>query len=223
VLISASGSKHAVGIAETARERGLSTLLLTNNADAPAKEVVGEENTHVFPKNREPYTYNTSTYFGLITSVTGENPSAIKEYIETEVAPLVPHTLAAHEAFYLTVPDRFDTVRGMFVTKFDELFGPQLMNRVFTLEQTKHAKTVIPHETELFVSFGDENTMFGTVENRLHIPLPDNAGFGAIMMIGYYVIGQIQKQKPPLYKDRIGAYVQETSAAFGTHLSVIVE
>ncbi len=52
VLISASGSKHAVGIAKTLKERGLRTLLLTNNKNAPAREIVGDDSTFVFPKVR---------------------------------------------------------------------------------------------------------------------------------------------------------------------------
>ena len=49
----------------------------------------------------------------------------------------------------------------MLWTKFDELFGPMITTRVYTPEQTKHAKTVIDSDTELFISFGYENMLFG--------------------------------------------------------------
>jgi hypothetical protein len=111
----------------------------------------------------------------------------------------------------------------MFETKFNELFGPKLMARVFTLEQTKHAKTVIEVEKELFVSFGVENSQFGKEENRLHIELPEEADFVAMMAIGYVFIGYIQKQFPPFYKERIEAYTKETSVMFGQSINVIVE
>ena len=59
VVISASGGKHSPIIAKKAKSMGKRVVLFTNNKDAPAKEFSDE--THVFPKNPEPYTYNTST------------------------------------------------------------------------------------------------------------------------------------------------------------------
>lgn len=64
IIISASGGKHAPLISKRAREFGKTVILITNNPSAPAKEFVANENVLVFPKNREPYTYNTSTYMG---------------------------------------------------------------------------------------------------------------------------------------------------------------
>jgi len=223
VLISASGSKHAVEIATTLHQRQIETHLLTNNADAPAKEVVGEDNTRVFPKNREPYTYNTSTYLGMILAKTGEDPAALHEFLTSSVGAGLPDTIGTHDAYYFMVPERFDALREMFQTKFDELFGPRLIGRIFTEEQTKHAKTVVPMESELFVSFGVENTHYGSPSQRLHIPLPDSVDYGALMMIGYYVIGHIQKYKPPYFKDRIEEYTREISQIFDTDIRPIVE
>jgi hypothetical protein len=223
VLISASGSKHAVGIAQTLKERELTTLLLTNNEHAPAKDIVGSEHTYFFPKNREPYTYNTSTYMGMLLSKTHEDERELLSYIDTEVLPKIPKNLSKYGAFYLIVPERFAAQKEMLETKFNELFGPKLMARVFTLEQTKHAKTVIGRDDELFVSFGVENTLFGKEENRLFIPLPEGADYVAMMAIGYVCVGHIQKQFPPYYKERIEAYTKETSEAFGSTISAIVE
>lgn len=223
VLISASGSKHAVGIAEELAKRSVPTILLTNNRDAPAKSVVGGTRTFVFPKNREPYTYNTSTYMGMLLSMTGEDPEAIHDFILNDVQNTLPKDLGTYDAYYLTVPDHFTLVREMFVTKFDELFGPRLMGRIFTLEQTKHAKTVIPMEKELFISFGEKNTDFGLRQNRLTIPLPERANYVAMMAIGYYVIGQIQKAKPAYFKGRVVEYCREISEVFGKEITPIVE
>ncbi len=222
-LISASGGKHAVAIATILKERGIKSVLLTNNNNAPAKAIVGDAQTFVFPKNREPYTYNTSTYMGMLLSKTFEDENALLQYIDTEVLPYIPSNLASYEAFYFIVPEVFTEVRELFETKFNELFGPRLMARVFTLEQTKHAKTVIGVKKELFVSFGEENTLFGKEENRLTIPLPEDADYVAMMAIGYFFIGHIQKQFQPFYKERIEAYVTETSAMFGQEIKVIVE
>lgn len=220
-LLSASGGKHAIGIAQELKHRGIRLVLLTNNSNAAASEYADQ--TIVFPKNREPYTYNTSTYMGMLLAKTKEEPQHILQFIEREVAPIVPHDLSSRDAFYLILPETFAVMRQMFVTKFDELFGPRVMGRIYTYEQTKHAKTVIPLDSELFISFGVSNQLFGKEEHRLAIPLPDNAGYAAMMAIGYFVIGQIQKQLPPYYKERIAAYTQETSAAFGSAIAPIVE
>lgn len=222
-LISASGSKHAIPIVQELARRSVHTVLLTNNPEAPAREFLNDSECYVFPKNREPYTYNTSTYMGMLLSKTQEDPRAIDAFIEEHVLPLMSHDFASHGAFYLIVPEAFNDIRDMFKTKFDELFGPLVMGRIFTKEQTKHAKTVIPHETELFISFGEENTLFGKPENRITIPLPHNADFGAMMAIGYFVIGSLQKKLPPYYKERIEAYTQETSQMFGSVIEPIVE
>jgi hypothetical protein len=222
-LISASGGKHAITIAQELKNRNIETILLTNNQNAPAKTIVGEASTFVFPKNREPYTYNTSTYMGMLLSKTFEDERTILDFITNNVIPAIPTNLSSYNAFYLIVPEHFTEVREMFETKFNELFGPKLMARVFTLEQTKHAKTVIPLERELFVSFGVENTQFGAPENRLTIPLPEGADYAVMMAIGYVFVGYIQKQFPPYYKERVVEYCKETSASFGSTISPIVE
>jgi len=222
-LLSASGGKHAIEIARLLKEKNISTVLLTNNENAPAKEFLSEDKVHVFPKNREPYTYNTSTYMGMILSKTCENPDEILAYISTIVDPLLPTNFLSYDAFYFMVPEHFADVRELFKTKFDELFGPKLMSRIFTYEQTKHAKTVIGSDKELFVSFGIDNTIFGNPHNRLHVPLPIDCDYATIMAIGYYFIGHIQKQLHPYYKERIVDYIEETSTAFGSKMNVIVE
>lgn len=222
-LLSASGGKHAIEIVQTLIARGVPTILLTNNPQAPAKEYLPESSVFVFPKNREPYTYNTSTYMGMILCKTHEDPAAIADFIMHTVEPVIPNNFAEYDAFYFIVPSEFNDVRELFRTKFDELFGPKVMGRIFTLEQTKHAKTVIKSSKELFVSFGEENTIFGDQENRLFVPLPEDSDYAAMMAIGYVFIGHMQKQLPPYYKERIVAYTKETSLAFGSTINPIVE
>jgi hypothetical protein len=223
VIVSASGGKHAVSIAQYFGQQRIATWLLTNNSDAPAKQHIQGQNILVFPKNREPYTYNTSTYLGMILSKTREDPRAISDFIQQEVAPRIPDNLADFNAFFLLVPPELDIIRGMLLTKFDELFGPKVVGRVFTDEQAKHAKTVIPSEKELFISFGEASELFGTPETRLHIPLPSQCGFGAMMAIGYYVIGNIQKQHPPYFKEHIIDYTTRASEIFKQNIIPIVE
>jgi hypothetical protein len=222
-LLSASGSKHAVTIARDLMDRGVPTVLITNSLAAPASQIVGEESTFVFPKNREPYTYNTSTYMGMLLAKTFEDEDEIATHIAEKVLPHIPQNLASYGAFYFIIPEHFAAQGEMLQTKFNELFGPKVVARIFTLEQTKHAKTVIPRDDELFVSFGVDNSLFGKQENRLYIPLPDGADYVAMMAIGYVFVGHIQRQLHPYYKERIEEYCKETSSAFGSTITPVVE
>ncbi len=218
ILISASGGKHAPIIAKELKKRKKKVILLTNNLNAPARLFADE--MVVFPRQPEPYTYNVSTYLGMILSKSRENPQGILRHIR---ALTIRRDLKKYDAFFLLVPPEFDFLGEMFLTKFDELFGPKVSGRVFTVEQAKHAKTVVPSEKELFISFGWKNTLFGMPGNRWDVPLPKGAGYGALMAIGYYIIGQIQKQHPPHFKRNIERYVKKTSSMFGENVSVLVQ
>ncbi len=223
VLISASGAKHAVTIAQDLKERQIETRLLTNNPDAPSQEFIEADNVFVFPKNREPYTYNTSTYAGMLFSKTRESPASIQSFIEQKLEPQIPESLSDYDAFFLLLPPKFDGLRGMLLTKFDELFGGRVAGRVFTTEQAKHAKTVVPYDRECFISIGGKNEIFGKPSQRLHIPVPDDTHYGAMMMIAYYIIGQIQKQHAPYFKEHIEEYTEQASELFGQKIKSIVE
>jgi hypothetical protein len=220
-IFSASGSKHAVTFAKALSHKDIPTVLVTNNQKSPAQIAVPAMDVLIFPKNREPYTYNASTYMGMFLAATRENPSKIKAFIESEVLPNIPKNIGEYEAYYLLLPELFSPITNMFVTKFDELFGSRLLGRAFTFEQSKHAKTVIKNDKELFISFGKENTTFG--KSRINIPLPNDANFATMMAVGYFVIGHIQKNKPPYFKDSIGDYMKEASQLFDNELTVIVE
>lgn len=223
VLISASGSKHAIEIAAACTERGIDTWLLTNTEGSPAAAHLDPSRVRVFPKNREPYTYNTSTYLGMLLARTEEDPTAIHQFITEQVAAALPQNLGSYDAFYCIVPPEMLPVRDMVRTKFDELFGARVSVRIFTLEESKHAKTVVPSDTECFLSFGVQNELFGTPAHRVFVPLPENARYAAMLAISYFVVGNIQKQHPPYFKGHIAGYVADASRLFGQTISPIVE
>ena len=111
----------------------------------------------------------------------------------------------------------------MLNTKFDELFQPAVSGRVFTPEQSKHAKSVVKYDKEMFISFGYENKLFGDSDKRLNIPLPTNCDYGGIMAVAYYVIGKIQKQHPPYFKDGIDDFTKNASKIFGQKIPSLVK
>jgi hypothetical protein len=213
VLISASGGKHSPEIARKVKKMGLKVTLFTNNSDSEAAKIADE--TLVFPKNIEPYTYNTSTYLGMILAKTGENPKKILDFIRSVEVP----DLGEYESYYFVLPDRFEGLREFFETKFEELFGPKIDGKAFSFDQMKHAKTVVESETELFVGLGVENEVFG--DNRLNFEIPDWASYGLVFALGYYFIGKVQKANEPWFKENIERYVKEASEMFGEEIKVI--
>lgn len=223
VVFSASGSKHAVAMVTDMLNEGFEVHLVTNTESSPAGALLADEFVHVFPKNREPYTYNTSTYLSTIIGKTGEDAVAIRDFIFDEVSPKLLRNFTDYSAYTLLIPSEFEHARAMLRTKFDELFGPKLVGRVFTDEEVKHAKTVVTSGDELFISFGVPNEYYGLPKNRLQIPLPTNAGYGAFISVSYFVVGKIQASYPPYFKQEIEKYTQTASKIFDQELTPIVE
>lgn len=225
VLISASGSKHAPIIARQAMAMGKPVTLISNTADSAASQELKQSATsqeYIFPKNREPYTYNTSTYMGMILGHTGEDPAAIYSFIQEQTAALAYPNFGQYDKYYLIVPPEFSGIIRMLQIKFIELFGRNIARDIETSEYVRHATTVAPAE-ELFISFGEPNTTWGKPENRFHVPLPVTADYGAMMAVGYYVVSQIQATYPHFFKDNIEKYTSEISKLFGQTITPIVE
>lgn len=223
VIVSASGGKHAVEIAECVRSQRKEALLFTNNKEAPARQHIEDKNVFVFPKNREPYSYNTSTYLGMILAATKEDPVAILSFLQNDISPKLLRNFENYGAYTVIVPSKFVHIVPMIRTKFDELFGPAVTGRVFTEEEVKHAKTIVESPDELFISFGSENTDFGIPAHRLSLPLPVGGGYAAALAATYFVVGRIQRAHPPYFKQGIERYAHKVSQYFNQTISAIVE
>lgn len=221
ILISASGGKHAPIIAKHAKELGKRVTLITNNHRSEAGKILENDSVFVFPKNREPYTYNTSTYMGMILGKTHEDPKSIYDFIKTKIDALSFPNFSSYDKYFLIVPPRFSGIIRMLEVKFIELFGRKIARDVETSEYMKHAVTVVP-SNELFINFGDTNNTWGEPDKRLDVPLPENVDYAAMMAIGYYIIAQIQKQHPPHFKKNITAYTEKVSKIFRTTINPIV-
>lgn len=217
VVISASGGKSSVAIARLLKERGVPTVLFTNTKDSLAAEFV--KDVTVFPKVREPYTYNISTYLGMILGASGENPKAIREHIEKNIAPRLPD-LKRFDALFFVVPPRVNRMREMLITKCDELFGSKISARAYNPEQVWHSKTIVPSDTELFIHLGEDLGQFGE-KNKLVIPL--SGRYGEAMSVSYFVVGKVQAAHPPYFKENLEAYVKKSSAHYGHEIPPIVE
>lgn len=223
IIFSASGNKHAPIIAKEFLSKKIDTYLVTCNESSEGLKLLGDKKTILTLKNREPYTYNTSTYMGWILAKTREDPKLILDFLLKNVVKKIPSNFNDYSGFLLVTPNEFADVNLLFETKFIELFGRRVARDVKTYEELKHAITVVPNKNELCIKFGsaDQIIFEGDV---LNIPLPKDCNLAAMMAIGYYVIGKIQEQKPQYFKKNIAKYVKKaTNKSFGKGISVIVE
>lgn len=220
VIISASGEKDAVWEVELAKKNGLQTTLLTCAPSSSAAQIA--DHVLVFKSIAEPYTYNTSTYLGMILSSTHENPKRIRQYVHDIKLPARFDTYTSY-AFIL--PDAYSHIAPMINIKSDELFGPHLMLRACSQGHARHAKFVHPWHKELVISIGESNTHFGHPRHRWDLKLPASTNFATVMSTCYYLCGKIQSVKPQYFKKNIPNFCKDYGPkAYGRkqHFEVIV-
>lgn len=204
VVISASGGKDSVWELELAKQHGLETTLLTTKAESDAAKIA--DKLFVFKSIAEPYTYNTSTYMGMIMAASRENPFPIKDFL---LSLKLPEKFDTYSSYSFVLPDKFMPICPMLEIKKSELFGPKLSLRAFSQGHARHAKFVIRDKDELVISVGQTNDYFGDTESRWDIFPPENFGFAGIMALTYYIVGKIQASKPQYFKENINSYVSD--------------
>lgn len=200
IIISASGEKDSIWEIKAAKKAGLKTSLLTCNVDSGGAKIADQ--VFGFRKIAEPYSYNFSTYLGMVLSATKENPKIIKDFI---LQQKVPKNFKKHNFFTFILPDKYKAIVDMLNVKNDELFGPYASLRAYPEGAARHAKFICQSPKEMIISFG-ENKYFGTTKQRWEIKLPQSADFAFVLSLAYYLAGLIQKQKPPYFKKGLADY-----------------
>lgn len=205
VVISASGEKDSVWEIELAKKYKLKTVLLTCSSNSSAGKIADQ--VIIYPKIAEPYTYNISTYLGMILSVTGENPTKILNFIKKLKLKI---NFRNYNSYAFILPDDFIAVASMLDIKKSELFGPKLSLRAFSFGHARHAKFVIRDKKELVITLGKEkNLYFGDPQGRWTIKLPAKVDFAFILCLTYYLVGKIQETKPFYFKNNIKNYCHD--------------
>lgn len=204
VILSASGEKDSVWEIELAKKMKLKTTLLTCKPQSSSAKIA--DFVYSYKSIAEPYTYNTSTYLGMVLSATGESAEAIKKYVQSVA---IPEGFNDYISYAFVVPDAFINVTPMIDIKGHELFGPHVMVRAFPEGHARHAKFVHPWEKELVIQIGVENAYFGDPKHRMHISLPAEAKSGLMIALTYYLCGLIQKAKPDYYMQDIERYCND--------------
>jgi len=159
----------------------------------------------------------------MVMSMLGGDPATIKNFIVDKFDQALLRDLSAYSSFTFILPKEFSLLTEHIRIKFEELFVPIVWGRAYSEEGVKHAKTVVQSPDELFISLGVENKYYGSPQHRLHLPLPEDAGYATAMAAAYYTIGRIQAAHPPYFKNSIAKYAKTASEIFGEQISVIVE
>lgn len=205
IIISASGEKDSVWEIELAKKNKLKTVLLTCSPNSSAAKIADQ--VFVYPKIAEPYTYNVSTYLGMILSFTGENPNNILKFIKKIK---LAKKISDFKSYSFILPDEFLNICPMLDIKKSELFGSLVSLRAFSFGHARHAKFVIRDKNELVITLGKEkNKYFGEEKSRWQIDLPKSTDFALILCLTYYLIGKIQESKPAYFKKHIKNYCHD--------------
>jgi hypothetical protein len=219
-IVSASGSRNIVPVARYALEKGLRVNAIVCN---PNSELNSRFGTHpryreiLVPAIGEPPTVNTSTYGGIIRGVTHEDASEIKKVVKSLKEPEGGYR--SFKAFTVIFPDRMPEVAQIVDWKLrGENIGRCAGSMSVYLTNFLHGAGITDADGEVYVGVGlneREREVFEKVfkfvspDRKHHIELP--AGFGPLgyMMVGYALVGQIQKSYPG-FQEKIWDYQDRT-------------
>lgn len=222
VVISASWEKHAPIILKTAKDYHKNTFLISSSEKSSGRDIANS--SIIMPKIREPYTYNTSTYFGYMLA---ENPDLDIEKLKSFILEDFQQSIqdihfTDYSSFFIVLPDQFVLLREMIEVKFIELFGRKVAHDTFTYEQMKHATTVVQDENELFLCFGNKTGIqYG--KNQINLPIFDIPSYAAMMLISYTLVGKIQQEFPPYFMESIQNYCIRAKNESGFNITPWVE
>jgi hypothetical protein len=204
IVISASGGKDSIWEIKALQEKKIKTSLLTCSKDSEATKIANK--SYFYKKISEPYTYNVSTYLGMILSATQEKPQEILKLVKKIK---LPKNFKHYDSYAFIIKDDLTKICPMITIKRDELFGPYLNIRAFSFGQARHAKFVNPSKKELVISIGERNNNFGDKKHRWDIKLAKHHNYASTMALSYYIIGKIQQAKPSYFKNNIENYCQD--------------
>ena len=219
-IVSATGSRQTIPIARYALEKGLRVnAILCNDNSELNKYCNGEIIT--YPSIEEPPTVNTATYGMMIQAITNEDISKIRQVIESTQEPEGGYE--DFKAFTVIVTDSMPEVAEMIDWKLrGEKIGRCIGTMATYLTNFMHgaAVTDASKEKELYIALGlteEEKKVFEQVlepvpkERKHYINVPKEFGALGFMMLGYSIVGLIQKNYPDFQKNISRGYKERAS------------
>lgn len=213
-IVSATGSRQVVPIARYALDKGLRVNAVLCNDKSELVKKFGERiNAKIFSALQEPPTINTSTYGSMIQAVTQENLSEIRRVIESLEEPEGGY--GQFKAFSVILTDRMPEVAEMVDWKLrGENIGRCISSMSTHLTNYMHGAAINDADKELYIALGlnkEEKEVFEQMlepvptKRKYYIDVPDDFGPLGFMLLGYSVVGQIQKNYPG-FQNNIGNY-----------------
>jgi hypothetical protein len=213
-IVSATGSRQVVPIAQYALDKGLRVnAILCNDNSELVKKFGDRINAKTFSALQEPPTINTSTYGSIIQAVTQENLSEIRQVVESLKEPEGGY--GQFKAFSVIFTDSMPEVAEMVDWKLrGENIGRCTGSISTHLTNYMHGAAINDADKELYIGLGltqEEKDVFEQVlkptdkERKYYIDVPDDFGPLGFMLLGYSVVGQIQKNYPG-FQNNIGNY-----------------
>jgi len=181
-IVSASGGKDAVRMAEVIKKKGLRFKLITNNSDAPAKKFA--EKSFVFPSMIEPPTYNVSTYASMIYYFFEEDLDEIEEFIKKMRVP----NIREYKYILFVTKDEFEPIGKMAARKIAESLSG-IGSHCEGFSDVVHGFLIQPNKHRLIFSINQPFEFEGK-KYELNI----NSYLGAMLSI-YYIIGKNQTKE----------------------------
>ena len=219
-IVSATGSRQVVPIASYAikkkkkRKLRVNAIVCKDNSELK-KDFDGKINIIAYPAIEEPPTVNTSTYGSMIRAATDENISEIRRVVESLKEPKGGY--GRFKAFTVIFTDYMPEVAEMVNWKLGgEKIGRCIGTMSTHLTNFMHGAAITDADGELYIGVGltkEEKKVFGQVlepvpeERKHYIDVPDNFGPLGFMMLGYSVVGKIQKNYPG-FQNNIRDYEQ---------------
>ena len=213
-IVSATGSRNVIPIAQYALQKGLPVNAVVCEKDSELKrEFDTDINEILVEAIEEPPTVNTATYGRMIQGVTHEDIAEIRKVVESLEEPQGGYH--QFNAFTIILPDKMPEVAGMVDWKLrGEKIGRCVGTTCVYLTNFMHGAGVTDAASEVYVALGlnqQEREVFEQVfenvpQHRKHyIDVPDDFGPLGFMMLGYSVVGQIQKNYDA-FQERVRAY-----------------
>jgi len=217
-IVSATGSRQVVPIARYALDLDKKlrvNAILCNDKSELVEEFGDRINAKFISALQEPPTINTSTYGSMIQAVTNENLPEIRQVVESLEEPEGGY--GQFKAFSVIFTDSMPEVAEMVDWKLrGENIGRCIGSMSTHLTNYMHGAAINDANKELYIALGlskEEKEVFEQMlepiptERKYYIDVPDDFGPLGFMMLGYSVVGQIQKNYPGFQKN-IGDYKQ---------------
>lgn len=217
-IVSATGSRQVVPIARYALKKGFRVNAISCKEKTELKDDLGNKIKYiVLPTIPEPPTVNTVTYGMMIQAITHENVSKIKRVVNSLKEPKGGY--GQFKAFTVIFTDRMPEVAEMVDWKLrGEKIGRCIGTMSTHLTNFMHGAGVTDakKKKELYIALGlskKEKRVFDQVFKKVpkkrkhYIEVPKDFGPLGYMMVGYLVVGQIQKNYPA-FQENIWDYAR---------------